>query len=87
MRLSFAIATSFSPEILLLDEWIGAGDQKVQEKAAKRMHKLVDQSGITILASHNRPLIRQVCDKAIWLDKGIMRAVGSVDEVYKKMDA
>ena len=87
MRLMFAIATSFSPEILLLDEWIGAGDAKFQAKAAARMNGLVDTAGIVVIASHNRALLRRVCDLAIWLDEGVVCAYGEVDEVLAKMDA
>lgn len=87
MRLLFAIATAFSPEILLLDEWIGAGDADFQKKARDRMNSLVDGAGITVIASHNRDLIRRVCDKGIWLHQGTMMAYGSIEEVYAKMDA
>lgn len=87
MRLLFAIATSFSPEILLLDEWIGAGDAKFQTKAAERMRGLVSGAGITVIASHNRSLLRNVCDIGMWLDYGVLRAIGPIDEVYKEMDA
>lgn len=86
MRLSFAMATAFSPEILLLDEWIGAGDESFQKKAAKRMSELVDAAGITVLASHRRNLVKDVCTKAIWLDGGRLRAAGDVVEVYRTMD-
>jgi len=87
MRLLFAIATSFSPEILLLDEWIGAGDAKFQRKAAERMNGLVDQAGITVIASHNRNLLRNVCEVGLWLDYGVVRAFGKIDEVYNEMDS
>jgi homopolymeric O-antigen transport system ATP-binding protein len=85
MRLLFAIATSFSPEILLLDEWIGAGDAQFQKKAAKKMNSLVDKAGIVVMASHNPGLIRKVCTKAIWLDGGHIRAYDDVDKVYDLM--
>ena len=87
MRLAFAIATAFSPEILLLDEWIGAGDVEFREKAQERMHSLVSQSGITVIASHNRALLRAVCDYGLWLDRGVMRAFRPIDEVYELYDA
>jgi len=87
MRLLFAIATSFSPEILLLDEWIGAGDEQFQQKAANRMNSLVDKAGIVVMASHNAALIRKVCTKAIWLDHGRIRAFDDVDTVYGLMRA
>lgn len=87
MRLLFAVATCFAPEILLLDEWIGAGDANFQKKAGQRMNDLVDEAGITVVASHNRNLIQSVCEQGIWLDKGVMRAYGPIADVYKEMDA
>jgi len=87
MRLSFSIATAFRPEVLLLDEWIGAGDAEFQDKARERMKSMVDDAGITVIASHNRPLLRSVCGLGLWLEKGEMRAFGPIDEVYKIVDA
>lgn len=87
MRLLFAIATSFQPEILLLDEWIGAGDEGFQRKAAERMNGLVDQAGITVVASHNRNLLRRICSHALWLDMGVMQAFGPIEEVFAAVDA
>lgn len=87
MRLLFAIATAFSPEILLLDEWIGAGDSAFQQKAAKRMNELVAGSGITVIASHNRSLLENVCDMGIWLNQGVAEAIGPIKEVHSIMDA
>lgn len=87
MRLSFAMATAFSPEILLLDEWIGAGDEAFQKKAAQRMNALVSSAGITVIASHRRRLIKEVCNKALWLDGGRQCKLGPVVETYRAMDA
>lgn len=81
MRLTFATATAFEPEILLLDEWIGAGDQKFQKKAKKRMFDLLEHAGITVIASHRNQLIRDVCTKCLWLNNGVIEKLGPVDEV------
>lgn len=86
-RLAFSIATSFSPEILLLDEWIGAGDVKFQKKAAERMHQLVQHSAITMLASHNRTLVRSFCNKIIWLNEGKVVAFGPTDRIFRSHDS
>lgn len=86
MRLAFATATSFSPQILLLDEWIGAGDEGFQAKATKRMGDLVAQAGITVIASHKRQLIKKVCNLGLWLDAGEMRAIGPIEDVYEQWD-
>jgi len=69
-RLAFAIATSFEPEILLMDEWIGAGDKTFQDKAKARMDEIVARAGIIVLASHNEGLIKRVCNKVLTLEKG-----------------
>ncbi|MEM0898837.1 MAG: ABC transporter ATP-binding protein [Pseudomonadota bacterium] len=85
-RLAFSISTAFSPDILLLDEWLGAGDANFQKKAAKRMHSLVDDATVTVLASHNRGLLKQVCNKLMWLHLGKLKGYGPLDEVYAAHD-
>jgi len=80
MRLSFAIATSFDPEILLLDEWIGAGDAAFQKKATERMQGFVRKAGILVLASHNRQMLANTCNKGLWIDRGRIRAFGPLAE-------
>ncbi len=57
-RLAFSIATSLDPEILLMDEWIGAGDPNFQEKASLRMEAIAKKAGIVVLASHNHALLK-----------------------------
>ncbi len=83
-RLGFAIATSIEPDILLLDEWLGAGDARFVEKAAKRVEELVDKSSVLILASHSDALIQRNCNKAILLNHGSIIAQGDVDDVIKE---
>jgi len=83
MRLNFAIATAFDPEILLLDEWIGAGDETFGKKVQARMEELVEQAGIVVLASHNSDLIERSCNLALWLDQGRAKAFGPIDDVMK----
>jgi ABC-type polysaccharide/polyol phosphate transport system ATPase subunit len=81
VRLSFAIATSLHPEILLLDEGLGAGDAKFADKATKRVEELVARASLIVLASHGDALIKQMCNKAALLDKGKLIAFGDTDEV------
>jgi len=82
MRLSFAIATAFKPDIMLLDEWIGTGDAEFREQASERLHKLIADSGIFIFASHNRALHRQICNKAAILDNGRIVFFGNVEDAF-----
>ncbi|MFK4825451.1 ABC transporter ATP-binding protein [Paenochrobactrum sp. BZR 588] len=73
-RLAFAAATAMDPEILLMDEWIGAGDASFQEKAKKRMNAMAEKAGIIVIASHNHKLIKNMCNVVLHLDKGGVKA-------------
>lgn len=75
-RLAFAIATTLDPEILLMDEWIGAGDASFQAKATARMNELAEKAGIIVLASHSEELLRRTCNKRLELEKGRVRKIG-----------
>lgn len=81
MRLSFAIATAFEPEILILDEWLSTGDIAFREKATARMNSFVGKAGILILASHSRKLMIDNCDRGIWLSHGRIEMDGPMAEV------
>ncbi|MEQ1902352.1 MAG: ABC transporter ATP-binding protein [Devosia sp.] len=69
-RLAFSIATAMEPEILLMDEWIGAGDAAFQAKTKTRMDELAEKAGIIVLASHSEDLIKKTCNKRMELEKG-----------------
>jgi ABC-type polysaccharide/polyol phosphate transport system ATPase subunit len=84
MRLGFAIATAIDPEILLLDEGLGAGDARFVEHANKRIDALVSRSSILVLASHTETLIESMCNKAILMDKGQIVMAGTVSDVLKE---
>jgi ABC-2 type transport system ATP-binding protein/lipopolysaccharide transport system ATP-binding protein len=60
VRLAFTASTCIPPDILLMDEWISAGDARFLEKAHKRMADLIGSSNIMVLASHSMPLLREV---------------------------
>jgi ABC-2 type transport system ATP-binding protein/lipopolysaccharide transport system ATP-binding protein len=82
-RLSFAISTSIDPEILLLDEGIGAGDAAFVEKAGRRMQSFVERTGILVLASHSNELIRKFCNKGALVNKGKLLHFGPLEEVIE----
>lgn len=77
-RLAFAIATSFQPEILLMDEWIGAGDKDFQEKAKARIDTMTSTAGVIVLASHNNALIERVCNKVMTLEQGRIKSLETI---------
>lgn len=82
-RLAFSVATSLEPEILLMDEWIGAGDPKFQEKARERMAGLAESAGIIVLASHNHGLLRRTCNKVLELEKGKVSYFGDAETYFE----
>lgn len=69
-RLSFAVATAYEREIILIDEGLGAGDQEFQEKAKIRLDKWLEKAGIVLFCSHSKPLIDSMCNETITLDNG-----------------
>ena len=83
-RLAFTLATTLSPQILLLDEIIGAGDASFFKKAQARMQSMAISTEILVLASHSDDLIQRWCNKALWLEKGRILALGDVDTVVRK---
>jgi len=83
MRLTFAIATAFNPEILILDEWLSAGDVAFKQRATQRMQEFVSKAGVLVLASHSRQLILENCATGIWLDGGKIQAAGPIKDVLK----
>ena len=70
LRLMFAVTTAISPQILLLDEWITAGDSAFMERAEDRVHRLIDRSALMVIATHNRALVERLCNKVAVLEHG-----------------
>jgi len=78
MRLSFAVATCDAPDVLLIDEAIGAGDIYFLEKARQRARNFLEQSNILFLASHSEDMLQSICTKGIVLDQGEVVAAGPI---------
>ena len=83
MRISFAVATAFQPEILLLDETIGTGDAKFIVKSKRRIDTLIADSGIAVIASHSPDFVTSMCNKAVWLHEGRIARIGEPRETYE----
>lgn len=80
-RLGFSIATMVKPDILIVDEILGVGDYKFQVKCHDRINQMI-KSGTTILmVSHSSDIIKQLCDRAAWLEKGSVKMIGDATEV------
>ncbi|WP_394550494.1 sugar ABC transporter ATP-binding protein [Pantoea sp. SGAir0180] len=82
VRLAFAISTAVKPDILLLDEVIGAGDANFMDKARKRILNLIESVGILVFSSHSEADVKSFCTKGVVLDAGKIVFSGSVDDAY-----
>ena len=83
VRLAFGIITHVFSEVLLIDEIVNVGDANFLEKAKKQMTKLVHQSEFMVLSTHDTNIVRELCNKALWLEKGVVKCFGEVEEVLK----
>jgi lipopolysaccharide transport system ATP-binding protein len=72
VRLGFAVSTQFSPDILLVDEVFGAGDASFSTRAVDRMLNIVNNAGIFVIATHDVSLVELVCDRVLWLNRGLI---------------
>ena len=80
-RLGFAIATIVRPEILIVDEVLADGDAAFQEKCQERMHEMLAGGTTLLFVSHTMQTVRQLCDHAIWLNKGTVVMKGEAEPV------
>ncbi|BBF98984.1 ABC-2 type transport system ATP-binding protein [Pseudonocardia autotrophica] len=81
VRLALGVVTSIDPDILLLDEGIGAVDAEFLDKARGRLHELVDRSGILVFASHSDEFLADLCDTALWMEHGTIKEYGPLQDV------
>lgn len=86
IRLALGVVTSIEPEVLLLDEGIGAVDAAFMAKARDRLAALVERSGILVFASHSNDFLAQLCDTALWIDHGEIREAGLIPDVVQSYE-
>jgi ABC-type polysaccharide/polyol phosphate transport system ATPase subunit len=72
-RLAFSVAVNMDPDILLIDEALSVGDARFRRKSANKMRELCGQAHTIVLVSHALGSVRELCDQAIWMDRGVMR--------------
>lgn len=89
-RLGFAIATAReTPEILILDEVLSVGDMFFRKKSTARIKEMMKSGSTVLIVSHSTSVIRENCTKAVWIEKGVLQAVGNPTDVckaYEKMN-
>jgi ABC-type polysaccharide/polyol phosphate transport system ATPase subunit len=80
-RLAFSIGMHLEPDILLLDEIMGVGDESFKAKSEKTMQDLLGRSGTIVFVSHNLGKVSEFCDRAMWLDRGVVQGIGPAERV------
>lgn len=86
-RLAFSVATCINPDILLVDEVIGVGDQQFRLKAQERLNDMMTSAKALVVASQSPQIIREFCNVAIWLERGRVRLFGDVEQVLREYTA
>ena len=84
-RLGFSVATAVQPEILLIDEVLAVGDQEFKERSKERILEMVDNAGTVVIVSHSFGLMKNICDRLVLLEGGVIKASGDpahVIDVY-----
>lgn len=84
VRLGFALATAMRPQILLMDEWILAGDAEFLERARVRLETMVRGAEILVLSTHQTGIVSDWCTRVLWLDQGRIRMDGPPAEILAK---
>jgi len=86
LRLAFATAINIDPEILLIDEVLAVGDIRFRDKCMQRLNELRESGVSAVVASHYMGQLQAVCDRALWMADGRIRAIGYVDEVVERYE-
>ena len=83
MRLAFSVAINVDADILLIDEILAVGDNAFQTKCFNKLKSLKDEGTTIVIVSHALGQIEQLCDRAIWIDKGLIREEGPARRVCR----
>lgn len=86
-RLQFAIATSVTPEILMVDEALSTGDAEFKERSDERIREMLAEAGTVFVVSHSMKSVRDICTRTLWLDHGRLIADGDTDDVVDAYEA
>lgn len=86
-RLTFSVATQMDADILIMDEWISAGDADFQKRAADRLNSMVDSAKIVVLATHDYQLAAKVCNKVMTMESGVPTFLGTTEEWLERSSA
>lgn len=82
-RLGFSVATASDPDVLIVDEVLSVGDEAFQKKCADRIETFRQRGAAILLVSHSMASIEAMCQRAAWLDRGILKLVGEPSQVIR----
>ncbi|BDQ34345.1 ABC transporter ATP-binding protein [Pseudodesulfovibrio portus] len=83
-RLGFAVALEMSPDVLLVDEVLGVGDEAFRAKSTAAMKQKMLSGQTVVFVSHQAPILRELCSSLVWVEEGVTRMVGPTDEVLPR---
>lgn len=86
VRLAFSIATIASPDVLIVDEILSVGDMHFQEKSRNRMLELINSGTTVLFVSHDTNQVREICNKAIWIENGEIKEIGNANDVCSQYE-
>jgi len=84
VRLAFAVAISVDPDILIVDEALAVGDIRFQQKCLRKFREFQEKGKTIIFVTHDVGMVNNYCEKAVWLDNGVVKKIGKPDEVTKE---
>lgn len=83
-RLAFSVMTFGRPDILIVDEVLSVGDFTFQDKCKERIRQMQRQGTAVLLVSHSMAQVKEVCERAVWLEKGVVQKDGPCDEIIEE---
>ena len=86
-RVRFAIAASVTHRVLLIDEALAVGDKQFQMRSEERIRELRTEAGTVFLVSHSLPTVLETCNRALWIDHGVLKLDGPAAEVVAAYEA
>jgi ABC-type polysaccharide/polyol phosphate transport system ATPase subunit len=86
-RLGFAVATMYRPQILLVDEILAVGDISFHKKCRERIRSFREEGTTIVLVSHSPAVVRELCQRAVWLHQGEVKMIGPVEEVVSQYES
>lgn len=82
-RLGFSVAIQVDPDVLLIDEVLGVGDEEFRKKSTAEMKRLIKSDKTVVLVSHALPVVKELCDRLVWIENGFVKGAGETEAILK----